>query len=241
MNSKRMLLRLLRLGLLSLFFVHQTTPALSIIEESVKELIVERRVGYYDSFTIKMKTDRTCNVVTCPSLGAFLVHLSSSSCECQCGNYEPYTFLSSIQRCANTTQVHDFGGELIAYITLAYIRLHYLCAVVSLSQIKHGRGILENAECKTRQYKTWTADCGLRSTDCGLGIKHGLGIKCGLRILRKPATNWSIIYIFLQNGHVTNHLSYWHNIYTLKCWVQWALHVCQILIQCDHLCQSYSQ
>ena len=108
-----MLLRLLRLGLLSLFFVHQTTPALSIIEESVKELIVERRVGFFDSFTVKMKTDRTCNVVTCPSLGAFLVHLSGSSCECQCGNYEPYTFLSSIQRCANTTQVEDFGGELI--------------------------------------------------------------------------------------------------------------------------------
>ena len=24
-------------------------------------------------------------------------------------------------------------------------------------------------------------DCGLRTTDCGLGIKYGLGIKCGLR------------------------------------------------------------
>ena len=24
-------------------------------------------------------------------------------------------------------------------------------------------------------------DCGLRTTDCGLGIKHGLGLKCGLR------------------------------------------------------------
>ena len=23
--------------------------------------------------------------------------------------------------------------------------------------------------------------CGLRTTDCGLSIKHGLGIKCGLR------------------------------------------------------------
>ena len=23
--------------------------------------------------------------------------------------------------------------------------------------------------------------CGLRTTDCELGIKHGLGIKCGLR------------------------------------------------------------
>ena len=30
------------------------------------------------------------------------------------------------------------------------------------------------------QYKIWTADCGLRTTDCGLGIKYGLGIKRGL-------------------------------------------------------------
>ena len=26
-------------------------------------------------------------------------------------------------------------------------------------------------------------DCGLRTTDCGLGIKHGLGIKRGLRTM----------------------------------------------------------
>ena len=26
-------------------------------------------------------------------------------------------------------------------------------------------------------------DCGLRTTDCGLGIKHGLGIKGGLRTM----------------------------------------------------------
>ena len=30
------------------------------------------------------------------------------------------------------------------------------------------------------QYKTWTLDFGLRTTDCGLGIKYGLGIKRGL-------------------------------------------------------------
>ena len=134
-----MLLRLLRLGLLSFFFVHQTTPALSIIEESVKELIVERRVGFFDSFTIKMKTDRTCNVVTCPSLGAFLVHLSGSSCECQCGNYEPYTFLSSIQRCANTTQVHDFGGELgIHHININQIALSLCCSQVIANKTRQG-------------------------------------------------------------------------------------------------------
>ena len=27
----------------------------------------------------------------------------------------------------------------------------------------------------------WTADCGLRTTDCRLGIKQGLGINCRLR------------------------------------------------------------
>ena len=116
MNSKRMLLRLLRLGLLNLLFVHQTRPALSIIEESVKELIVERRSGHFDLFTIKMKTDRTCDSTTCTSLGAHHLFLLGSSCSCQCLNYQPFTFLSSIQRCANTTQVDDFGGELSIYI-----------------------------------------------------------------------------------------------------------------------------
>ena len=116
-----MLLRLLRLGLLSLLFVHQTRPALSIIEESVKELIVERPAGSYDSFTVNMKSNRTCGVVGsdrdtfCTTLGAFLSRstFDRSSCKCQCFPYQPFTFLSSIQRCANTNQVRDFGGELI--------------------------------------------------------------------------------------------------------------------------------
>ena len=142
MNSKRMLLRLLRLGLLSLLFVHQTRPALSIIEESVKELIVERRSNYFDSFTVKMKTDRTCDLATCTSLGAHRVH---SFCECQCGSYQPYTFLSSIQKCADTTQVRDFGGELgTHHINIHQIALSLCCS--QFSQIKHGRGILKNAE-----------------------------------------------------------------------------------------------
>ena len=139
MNSKGMLLRLLRLGLLSLLFVHQTRPALSIIEESVKELIVERRSGNFDLFTIKMKTDRTCNVVTCSSLGALLVHLSGSSCSCQCGNYQPFTFLSSIQRCANTTQVHDFGGELsIHHISIHQIPLSLYCSQCMAKKTRQG-------------------------------------------------------------------------------------------------------
>ena len=141
MNSKRTLLRLLLLGLLSLLFVHQTRPALSIIEESVKELIVERRVGYYDSFTVKMKTDRTCNHVTCTSLGALYVRFaaSGSSCECHCGNYRPFTFLSSIQRCANTTQVRDFGGELsIHHISINQIALSLCCSQFIANKTQQG-------------------------------------------------------------------------------------------------------
>ena len=129
MNSKRMLLRLLRLGLLSLFFVHQTTPALSIIEESVKELIVERRAFFSDKFTVYMKTGLTCNLATCTSLGAQRLFSGGSSCSCRCASYQPFTFLSSIQRCANTTQVHDFGGELgIHHISIHQIALSLCCS-----------------------------------------------------------------------------------------------------------------
>ena len=160
MNSKRMLLRLLRLGLLNLLFVHQTRPALSIIEKSVKELIVERTVGYFDLFTVKMKTDRTCDLATCTSLGAHLLSLPGSSCSCRCGNYQPFTFLSSIQRCANTTQVQDFGGELsIHHININQIALSLCC-------------ILENAECKTGQYRICSVDCGLRTADHVLRTRY---------------------------------------------------------------------
>ena len=143
MNSRRMLLRLLRLGLLSLLFVHQTRPASSsIIEKSVKELIVERRSSYFDLFTIKMKTGRTCDTETCRSLGGELYfQRGQRSCECQCF-YEPYTFLSAIQRCADTTEVHDFGGELgIHHISIHQIALSLCCS--HFSRIKqHGRCIL---------------------------------------------------------------------------------------------------
>ena len=117
-----MLLRLLRLGLLSLLFVHQTRPALSIIEESLKELIVERPAGTYDSFTVNMKPNRTCGVVGsdrdtfCNTLGANLLELTldRSSCKCQCFIYQPFTFLSSIQRCSDdVTLVEDLGDELM--------------------------------------------------------------------------------------------------------------------------------
>ena len=40
------------------------------------------------------------------------------------------------------------------------------------------------------QYKTWTADCGLPTTDGGLGIKYGLGIKCRLRTEYKTRTGY---------------------------------------------------
>ena len=125
MNLKRMLLRLLRLGLLSLLFVHQTRPALSI-KESVRELIVERP-GTYDSFTVYMKPNRTCGVVGsdldtfCNTLGAFLLEktLDRSSCKCQCFTYPPFTFLSSIQSCADdVSEVEGFGGELSKHHTV---------------------------------------------------------------------------------------------------------------------------
>ena len=173
MNSKRMLLRLLRLGLLSLFFVHQTTPALSIIEESVKELIVERRVGYYDLFTVKMKTDRTCNSATCTSLGAHHLFLLGSSCSCRCLNYQPYTFLSSIQRCADTTQVHDFGGELsIHHISIHQIPLSLYCSQCMANKTRQGYIFWRTPNAKSVSIKH-----GLRTADCGLGIKHGLRIE----------------------------------------------------------------
>ena len=128
MNLKRMLLRLLRLGLLSLFFVHQTRPALSI-KESVKELIVERPAETYDSFTVYMKPNRTCGDVAadriafCATLKAYPHPLSSTSdrnsCKCQCRTYQPFTFLSSEQRCAtNTKEVRDFGGEFSKHHTV---------------------------------------------------------------------------------------------------------------------------
>ena len=126
-----MLLRLLQLiASFSLLFVHQIVPALSIIEESVKELIVERTSGYYDSFTLKMKTDRrTCNF--CSSLGAHHV-TSQVGCKCECRNYQPYTFLSSIQRCANTTQVHYFGGEL----SIHHIALSLHCRLLANETVR---------------------------------------------------------------------------------------------------------
>ena len=134
-----MLLRLLRLGLLSLFFVHQTTPSLSIIEESVKELIVERRSNYVDSFTVKMKTGRTCNSATCTSLGAQYLVLGSSSCSCRCDSYQPFTFLSSIQRCASTNQVRDFGGELgVHHISIIQIALSLCCSQFIANKTRQG-------------------------------------------------------------------------------------------------------
>ena len=58
---------------------------------------------------------------------------------------------------------------------------------VTLLTRLHHRGVCFHTY-NNGQYKTWTADCGLRTADCGLrtadcgqGIKHGLGIKCGLR------------------------------------------------------------
>ena len=51
------------------------------------------------------------------------------------------------------------------------------------------------------QYKTRTADCGLRITDCGLGIKHGLGIKRRLRNIYIYIYIYSRIYENRNIGH----------------------------------------
>ena len=51
----------------------------SFIEESVKELIVERRLVYFDLFTVKMKTNGTRNEATCSSLRAHHLSLGTGS------------------------------------------------------------------------------------------------------------------------------------------------------------------
>ena len=47
----------------------------------------------------------------------------------------------------------------------------------------------------------------------------------------KLATNFSIIYDFKENNHVTYHVTYKHNSNTFKCWGEWVLYVCHISIQ----------
>ena len=87
MNSKRMLLRLLQqvLSFSSLLKCFRSLNKASVvlhsfIEESVKELIVERRLVYVVLFTVKMKTNGTRNEATCSSLGAHHLSLGGSSC-----------------------------------------------------------------------------------------------------------------------------------------------------------------
>ena len=46
----------------------------------IGEVIVERRLVYFDLFTVKMKTNRTRNAATCSSLGAHHLSLGGSSC-----------------------------------------------------------------------------------------------------------------------------------------------------------------
>ena len=61
----------------------------------------------------------------------------------------------------------------------------------------------------TGQYKTWTADCELRTTDYGLGIKHGLGykmrtkhyrlgIKYGLRY-KTQTEHYSLVDVYIAS------------------------------------------
>ena len=108
--------------MLLFLLIYQIAPALSVIVESkVKSFVVERRiaghVGVQDIFTVNMKSNLTCakNVVSwCNSLGGYYERFwrNHSSCSCYCWS-PPYTFLPSIQRCADDTdQAAKFGGEL---------------------------------------------------------------------------------------------------------------------------------
>ena len=100
--------------------VYQIIPALSeIVESELNSLVVERRMRERDIFTVNMKSDHTCaedvQELTdfCTPLGGYLESFRTSyprTCSCICW-YAPYTFLPSIQRCANETLAANFGGE----------------------------------------------------------------------------------------------------------------------------------
>lgn len=117
MKSKPMFLGIFMLLRL---LVYQIIPALSeIVESELNSLVVERRMRKRDIFTVNMKSDHTCAedvqelADLCTSLGGFRESFRTSyprTCSCICW-YAPFTFLPSIQRCANKTLAANFGGE----------------------------------------------------------------------------------------------------------------------------------
>lgn len=117
MKSKPMFLGIFMLVLL---LVYQIIPALSdIVESELESFVVERRRAEQDIFTVNMKSDHTCaeNPLEldefCTPLGGVRQDSGTRyprSCSCICW-YAPYTFLPSIQRCANETLAANFGGE----------------------------------------------------------------------------------------------------------------------------------
>ena len=87
--------------------------------------------------------------------------------------------------------LHSRNIFIHIYLCISYSRLYLLtftrCLhshstsyIHSHSRSKYSVNIFCASPLRIGQYKTWTADCGLRTTDYGLGIKHGLDIKQGL-------------------------------------------------------------
>ena len=114
--------------MLVLLLVYQN-PALSdIVESELKSFVVERRMSERDKFTLNMKSDHTCATnygeltKLCASVGGFrdIFTRNPSSCSCVCWDSSPFTFLPSIQRCADQTLADIFGGELILSLLIFF-------------------------------------------------------------------------------------------------------------------------
>lgn len=124
MKSKPMFLGIFIL----VFLLVYQNPALSdIVESELKSFVVERRMRGRDKFTLNMKSDHTC-ATNYIELSTFCAsgdgHHDSftrnpSSCSCVCWN-SPFTFLPSIQRCADKTLADNFGGELILSLLIFF-------------------------------------------------------------------------------------------------------------------------
>ena len=72
------------------------------------------------------------------------------------------------------------AGKRSSQKTTRSNRMKFRLIETGLLTVKNNVNAFHGNERTYGQYKTRTADCGLRTTDCGLGIKYGLGVKRGL-------------------------------------------------------------
>ena len=80
---------------------------------------------------------------------------------------------------AERSLMSPLAGTKHTYVRLAIIiYCHFLHYIRCFLRYDRHQSFFQGG-----QYKTWTADYGLRTTNYGLGIKHGLGIKRGLSIM----------------------------------------------------------